>query len=540
MGAKSIRDRTALYLRLSKDDEGMGESASITNQRSLLTAYAKENSLCVVLEFVDDGVSGTTFERPAFQEMLAAIEGKKLDVVLVKDLSRLGREYIQTGQLTELYFPSKGVRCIAVNDGYDSDSPHSDIAPFKNIVNEMYARDTSKKIRSAFSIKMREGAYIGNFAPYGYRKDPGDKNHLIPDETSAAVVKDIFSRAARGERPAEIARALNDQGLLSPALYRCVQHPQLNEDAYTKRREWTAAAVTKLLRNVVYLGHMAQGKTTKVSFKSKTTLRNVREDWIIVEHTHEAIVSEALFDGAQKRLQSRVCEKKGQFTNLFSGLAKCADCGRNLSTVGTRKKDSPANLACGGYKLYGSSECSNHFIDYNALYGLVLDAVREQTALSGTERETLYRELQAQPGAASDEAAHKKEERRLKSERERAERLIEALYEDRADGVISEERFRKLIEKYEVQAGALQTKLDALEQSPDTPQETAQLKEAFDRLKRAVERYTEIQELTADLLFDLIDRIEVGQGRYEQTDHGKVKHQQVTIWFRFLTQEQSG
>lgn len=526
--------RAALYMRLSKDDEGAGESSSITNQRNMLTAYAGEHGYRICCEYVDDGYSGTSFDRPAFQRMLRDIEAKRVNLVLTKDLSRLGRDYIQTGQYTEVYFPAKKVRYIAVNDGFDSESQYTDIAPFKHVVNEMYARDASKKIRSAFAAKMRGGSYIGNFAPYGYQKDPGDRNHLVPDGAAAAVVQKIFALAAAGARPAEIARYLNGRGVLSPALYRCARHPQLREEDYTKRRAWTAAGVGKLLDNIVYLGHMAQGKTTKVSFKSKLTLRNPPQDWIIVENTHEPIVAPELYELAQRRRKSRTCGKKGEFSNIFSGVARCADCGRGMSTVGTRKKGSPASLACGGYKLYGSKACTNHFIDYNALYRVVLEAVREQAALTPGERAALYRTLSAQLGAELDAGDGAGEAERLRGERGRLERLIGQLYDDRLEGKLSEARFYRLLEKYEGQSRALEERLDAL----PGPADGADREEALARLAELVEQSGAPAQLTAGLLFALVDRIEVGQGRYEQTEHGRVKRQEITIYFRFAHQPQ--
>lgn len=539
MNAKSTVYQAALYMRLSKDDEGSGESSSITNQRNLLAAYAKEHGYLIYSEYVDDGFSGTNFNRPAFKRMIQDIEDKKINLILTKDLSRLGRDYIQTGEYTEVYFPSKKVRYIAVNDGFDSESQYTDIAPFKNVVNEMYARDTSKKIRSAFSVKMRNGSYIGNFAPYGYRKDPNDKNHLIPDEPAAEVVRKIFTLAAEGTKPAEIARILNGRNILTPALYRCSIHPQLCTDNYSQRKEWTAAAITKLLRNIVYLGHMAQGKTTKVSFKSKLTLRNTRQDWIVVENTHEPIVSGELFEMAQKRMKSRTCEKKGQFCNIFSGIAKCAHCGRNMSAVGTRRKGSPANLACGGYKLHGGKECSNHFIDYNVLYDIVLQEVRDQANLTPTERDALYQELCTQLEAEMDDQGRKSELGKLRAENEKLDRIIEQLYDDNLNGKISEDRFYKLLQKYEKQGEELQRKINALDIPDDKEQESQKLKESFERLSRLLDRYEEIRELDADLLFELIDRIEIGQGWYEKTEQGRLKHQEIRIYFRFLTQAQA-
>ena len=539
MNAKSTSYKAALYMRLSKDDEGTGESSSITNQRNMLTAYAKEHGFLIASEYVDDGYSGTSFDRPAFRRLIEDIEAKKINLVLTKDLSRLGRDYIQTGQYTEVYFPSKKVRYIAVNDGFDSESPYTDIAPFKNVVNEMYARDTSKKIRSAFAVKIRNGNYIGNFAPYGYRKDPNDKNHLLPDENSAAVVREIFRMAADGENPAAIAAELNGRGVLSPALYRCAKHPNLDEDAYSKRKEWTAATVAKFLRSKTYLGHMVQGKTTKISFKSKMTLRNPKCDWVVVEHTHQPLVEEEQFELVQKRLQSRTRTAKGQFSNLFSGLAKCADCGRNMSTVGTRKKGSPANLACGGYKLYGGQECSNHFIDYNVLYHIVLDAMREQLRLTEDEREALYRELCDQLREEIDDEGRRSELGRLRAESEKLDRLIEQLYDDNLNGRLAEERFYKLLQKYERRSGVLGEKICELDISEDREGEAQKLREAFDRMAGEMKRYSEVPELTENLLFDLIDRIEVEQGRYEQGEHGRVKRQDIRIYFRFMTQAQT-
>lgn len=470
--------------------------------------------------------------------MILDIESKKVNLILTKDLSRLGRDYIQTGQYTEVYFPSKKVRYIAVNDGFDSEGQYTDIAPFKHVVNEMYARDTSKKIRSAFAAKMRNGCYIGNFAPYGYRKDPNNKNHLIPDDTSAEVVHSIYSLAAGGAKPAEIASCLNQKGILTPALYRCSLHPQLDACNYTKRGEWTAGAVAKLLRNIVYLGHMAQAKTTKVSFKSKTTLRNAREDWIIVENTHEPIISGELYAAVQKRMRSRICEKKGRFNNIFSGIAKCADCGRNMSAVGTRRKDSPADLACGGYKLYGSRECSNHFIDYNVLYDIVLKAVREQAALTPDERNRLLEKLWRQLGSEINGEIRKNDVTPLYAENEKLDRIIEQLYDDNLHGKIAEQRFYKLLQKYEKQSDDLKRKI-TLEAAKDKEQESKKRKGLFEKLKSLIERYGDIQMLDTDLLFELIDHIEIGQGWYEKMDHGKEKHQEIKIFFRFVNHAQA-
>ncbi len=524
----------ALYMRLSKDDDGAAESASIITQRKMLRSYAAEHGYAVFGEYVDDGWSGTNFDRPDFKRMIGDIEAKKVNLVITKDLSRLGRDYITAGQYTEIYFPSKGVRYIAINDGYDSDSPYSDIAPFKNVINEMYARDTSKKIRSAFATKMRDGAYIAAFAPYGYQKDPADKNHLVVDARSGEVVKRIFRMAAEGALPIEIARSLNEQRVPSPAVYRCMTHEGLEVNAYSKRQEWTSATITKMLRNVVYLGHIAQGKTTKISFKSHLTVRNPRDEWIVVENTHEALVDQETFDLVRRRTMARTCEKKGRFYNLFSGIAKCADCGRNMSATGTRKKGSPANLTCGGYKLYGAEECSNHFIDYNVLYEIVQASLREQLAISREERAAILEHAQKKQAASAGRQERAKESNGIKKRLRELEAILAKLYEDNGAGRLSDSRMNKLLSKYAQEAETLEQRLAALQNENAAPEPS--LQEAREKLDKLLRQITDVTELTPKLLFKLIDHIEIGQGHYERGEHGKVKHQTVKIFYRFQAQ----
>ena len=515
--------RAALYMRLSKDDDGAAESASITTQRKMLRSYAAEHGYAVQDEYIDDGYSGVSFERPGFRRMIADIEAKRVNLVIVKDLSRLGRDYITAGQYTEIYFPSKGVRCIAINDGYDSQGPYTDIAPFKNVINEMYARDISKKIRSAFAAKMREGAYVAALAPYGYQKDAADKNHLVADARSGEVVKRIFAMAAAGEKPADIARTLNAEGIPSPAVYRCITHGGLDAG----RQQWAGSTVAKMLRNMVYIGHTAQGTTAKASFKSRVSVSKAREEWIIVKNTHEALVDEETFDIVQRRTRARTCPKKGGFSNIFSGIAKCADCGRNMSSTGTRKKGSQANLCCGGYKLYGTNECGNHFIDYDALYKIVLTELRERLNISKAERakiaDKVYGRLCAQRRGDDKESAG------IKKRLGEIESIIGRLYEDNAALRLSDERTGRLAAQYEKEAEALEKRMNAIKSG----QEAAVSREKIEIL---LDGLTDINELTPDILFRLIDRIEIAQGHYEQTAQGRIKRQTVKIFYRFKTE----
>lgn len=519
----------ALYMRLSKDDEGAGESTSITNQRKMLRAYAEEHQYFVYDEYIDDGISGTTFERPDFKRMIQDIEDDKINLVITKDLSRLGRDYILTGKYTEIYFPFKKVRYIAINDGYDSDAPQTDIAPFKNVINELYARDTSRKIRSAFETRMQEGSFVGAKAPYGYKRDPQDKHHLIADEPAAGIVKEIFSAAAGGMLPKEIARSLNLRNVQPPAVYRCSRNPQMNIEDFSKRKEWTSATITKMLRNIVYLGHMAQGKTTKLSFKSSITLENPQSDWFIVENTHQPLVGRETFDMAARRSKQRSCAPKGRFRNLFSGIAKCADCGRNMSTVGTRKKGARANLACGGYKLYGSGECSNHFIDYDLLYNLVLDSMKERMHLSPKEQEAILREAEQKVPKRKPQGCAE-EIRELNKRNRQLDKMIEQLYEDHAQDLIKTERMQKMVRKYELESGEIQEKLKRLKAKADVKPKKDSLHQQMQKL---LKEYIDFTELTPEILYRFIDHIDIGQGHYEKTEQGKVKRQSITICFRF-------
>ena len=533
MKPNQTRYIAALYMRLSKDDEGAEESSSITTQRKMLLSYAKEHNFLVYDEYIDDGWSGTNFERPDFKRMIADIETNKVNLVLTKDLSRLGRDYITAGQYTEIYFPSHGVRYIAINDGYDSDSPYTDIAPFKNLINEMYARDTSRKIRSAFLTKMKDGSYIGNFAPYGYQKDPNNKNHLIIDKETAPIVEEMFQMAYHGHAPTYIADNLNKRGIPTPSVYRCMTHPHLDINNYSKRQEWTSSTVSKMLSNITYTGSIAQRKTTKVSFKSSLSVTNPRDEWIVVDNTHEPIISKDLFEEVRRRAKSRTCEKKGAFFNIFSGLVKCADCGRNMSTVGTRKKGSPANLACGGYKLYGSSECSNHFIDYNVFYEIVLNSIQEQIHLSEQEHQEIATALQKEADNIQRDTTDQKELLQLEKQNKELDALIEKLYEDNFQGIINDDRFQKLLKKYETETQKISDKIKSLSNRIEA-KEMGNCQKSYQKFLELVKEYTDIKELNQDLLFKLIDRIEVSQGYYEKAENGYIKHQKIKIYFRFI------
>lgn len=528
----------ALYMRLSRED-GENESSSITTQRKMLTAFAKENNFIIYDEYIDDGYTGTNFDRPSFNRMINDIEENKINTVITKDLSRLGRDYITAGQYTEVYFPQKQVRYIAINDGYDSENAiNSDIAPFKNVINEMYARDISKKIRSSFTVKMKEGNYIGNFAPYGYRKDPDNKNHFLIDEETAPIVRDIFYMASKGNKPADIVKYLNAKKILPPIAYRCKTY-HLDISKYKTEGEWKAGTVSRMLKNIVYIGHMAQGKTTKVSFRLKTTISNSKDDWIIVENTHEPIIDKEIFETVQRYSHNRAYNKKNNFINIFSGIAKCADCGKNMSSVGTRKKGSTANLECGAYKLKGAKACTNHFIDYDVLYKIILDTLREQINLSEQDKQEILNEVLKENSKSKKQNKVSDELEKLQKKIKQIDNKIEKIYDDNFSGRLSNDNFNKLLEKYESESKLLAEKLSHCQKNAEVQKNKSLEKQAYQKYFNLLNEYSDIKELNSELLFKFIERIDVYQGYYEKSDGKKTKHQKIKIYFRFIGQSET-
>ena len=345
---------TALYCRLSKDDLNVGDSDSIVHQRAILEKYAEDNRFPNIRVFVDDGYSGVSFDRPGFQEMYKLIEGGKVGIVITKDLSRLGRNYIEVGNYTEFVFPRYGVRYIAINDNYDSlFSDNNELAPFKNLFNEWYARDTSKKIRAVFKAKAERGERLGTTIPYGYRRDPnsGKECHLLINEETAPVVRMIFSMCAEGIGPSNIAKALKEKKILKPTFYRFQKEGRYGthtdpESPYT----WNTRTISDILDNEIYLGHTINCRTRIASFKDKRTIKVPKEEQLRFENTHEAIIDKETWDIVHKVREGRIRKTRMGEINKYSGLIYCADCGRKhyLYRGRTVKRES-YSFICGNY-----------------------------------------------------------------------------------------------------------------------------------------------------------------------------------------------
>ena len=525
---------TALYLRLSRDDELQGESGSIQTQRMMLRQYAAEHGLTVVDEYIDDGWSGTNFERPSFQRMIDDIEDGKINCVVTKDLSRLGRNYILTGQYTEIYFPSKGVRYIAINDNVDTINGESELAPFLNILNEMHARQTSKKVKAAMHTRFANGAHYGAYAPLGYVKDPDKKGHLLIDPETRWIVEKIFDLAVHGRGAASITRILVEEKVPTPGW--------LNYERYgtfaniyagapaEKAYAWTIAQVKSILKEETYIGHSVHNKQSNISFKNKKKVRKPQEEWYRVENTHEAIISEEVFQKVQELIASRRRRQKNGTTQIFSGLIKCADCGWSLAYgVNSQNKNPYAHYHCSKYGQ-GLRQCSMHYIRYDVLYAYVLARLQYWSMIVQKGEDKLLKRLlnasdRERNSAKKKQAAELKKAEKRKSE---VDGLFAKMYEDWSAGRITEYNFNMLSEKYQNEQKELETKIRQLHETMEAAVQTAADAEKWIALMK---QYVNPVELTAELLNTLIEKITVHEA--VKGEDGS-REQEVEIYYRFI------
>lgn len=528
---------TALYLRLSREDEREGESSSISSQREILRKYAHNNNLLVYDEYIDDGYSGMNFDRPNFQRMQNDILQGCINCVVVKDFSRLGRNSIEMEILRQRFFPENNVRYIAIDDNYDSlcsDAGSDMSAQFMIMINSLYAKDISRKIRSSLKARMEAGKLVAPLPRFGYQRDPLDNGHLIPDEVAAAVVREMFAMAAEGLTPAAIAHDFNAREIPTPAVYLCQKKPHMNPDRRSKYKEWTSATICKMLKNEVYIGNLCQGRSSKVSLTSKKTRYLDREDWIICEGTHEPLIDKETFELVQKRVTSRRNPPKTGFHSIFMGIAKCADCGCAMSPTATRKKDEPYKLSCGRYKQFGASKCSNHFISYNTLCEIVLCELKKWIALTPEEKELMVRELEAEENERIKSANRSNADKLhdLEKDKESKYLYLKNAHEEFSRGILPKMVYDTLMKDY----------CTAIEQLDKEIQKVCKLLESDNSQSEAYQKFfsllddiTDLKELTRDVLVKLIDRIEVKQGVWVKDENGKKVHrQEIHIYYKFI------
>lgn len=528
---------TALYERLSRDDELQGESNSISNQKMYLEDYARKQGFTNIRHFSDDGFSGVNFNRPAFNELLEEVRAGHVSTVLVKDMSRFGRNYLQVGFYTEVLFPDKGVRFIAINNNIDSDNPvENEFTPFLNIMNEWYARDTSKKIRAVFQSRMEKGLRCSGAFPYGYRKLGDDKQTLHIDDEAAAVVRRIFRMAAEGMPAAKIAAKLTEEKILIPSAYRDQKDYLLDTNhIYHDPHLWTITTINGILDRQEYLGHTILNKTYTDNFKSKKRHRTKKEDQLFFPNTHEPIIDQETWDRAQ-RLRKRAPKKmkNGFLTHRLSGIAYCADCGARMSYVynaknGRIERPSDSSFQCSQYRnIYDG--CTSHHIMADDLESAILTAVQAvmRSALEDEDEfvEHLMQEWEKKTQNLS--SGEKKELAQSKGRIEELDGLLARLYEDQAKGTLPERQLEKLMKKYDEEQRTLEGRVAELEYAQKMLKER---KPDTKRFLAIVRKYQDIDELSDAMLYELIDRVEVhsptgGQGRY--------RRQKIDIHFNFI------
>lgn len=517
----------AFYCRLSRDDDNEGDSNSIQHQKQILEKYAKDHSITNYKFYVDDGYSGTNFNRPGFQEMLADIEAGYVDCVIVKDMSRFGRNYLEVGMYTEIMFPDKGVRFIAINDGVDSERDDNDFTPFRNIINEWYAKDTSKKIRAVFRAKGLSGKRLSTQAPYGYLK--GQNGQLIEDTETAPVVRLIFRLAVEGNGPGKIARILREKQIVTPGTLEFQRTGRTSRYNPEFPYQWHESTVVNILEQKDYLGNTYNFKTTKKSYKSKKVIRNPEEKQAVFENTHVALIDQETWDLVQKARQSRRRPTKMGDMGMFSGMVYCADCGNKLHLCRTKSWDrSLDNYVCGTYKRK-RGECSAHYIRSTVLETLVLDNLRKVIAYVRDYEDDFVRQV-TENKAAEQMQVLSASKRQLEQQARRIaeiDNIIKRLYEDNLNGKLSDSRFSKMSADYEKEQQELESNHAELKKTVDAFVEKALNIKSF---LKCVRKYTEPCELTPDILHELVEKIIV----YAPDKSSGHRTQQIDIYYNFV------
>ena len=524
---------TALYPRLSHEDELQGESNSISNQKRILETYAKQNGFSNLRWYTDDGYSGANFQRPGFQAMLADIEAGKVGTVIVKDMSRLGRNYLQVGMYTEMIFPQKGVRFIAINDGVDSAQGENDFAPLRNIFNEWLVRDTSKKIKAVKRSKGMSGKPITSKPVYGYLMDE-DENFII-DEEAAPVVRQIYSLCLAGNGPTKIARMLTEQQIPTPGTleYRRTGSTRRYHPGYECK--WATNTVVHLLENREYTGCLVNFKTEKPSYKLKHSIENPPEKQAVFENHHEPIIDRETWERVQELRKQRKRPNRYDEVGLFSGILFCADCGsvmyQQRYQTDKRKQDC---YICGSYKKR-TADCTAHFIRTDLLTAGVLSNLRKVTSYAAKHEARFMKLLieQNEDGDRRRNAAKKKElETAEKAYQPNLSAIFKRLYEDSVTGRISDERFTELSADYEAEQKELKERAARLREELSKAQEATANAEKF---MNVVRRHTTIEELTPTLLREFVEKIVVHESvALDGKRRGKLRRQEIEIYYSFV------
>ena len=507
---KKSRDVTAfLYERLSRDDNLEGESYSIGNQKKLLAKVAKEKGYTNLVHFLDDGISGVTMDRPGFVEMIRQLEQGKAAAVFVKDLSRLGRNYIEDGRLTEEFFPDHDIRLVAVSDNIDTAEGENELAPIRNLFNEWYARDISKKRRISNKIKGNAGEPMGQ-PPYGYIKDPNDPKHWIVDDEAAQVVRRVYSMTLEGFGTEQIATQLEKDGVLTPRAYwltKGIKRP--GKGKQQPPTKWNSSTITKILSLQEYCGDILNFKTYSKSYKNKKRIDNDRENWVVFQDVHEAIIERAVYEQVQqKRGKIRKRRTNNGEHNMFSGLLVCADCGSNLHFHFNQGNPEIKYFNCSNYKGNRGTCTSTHYVRVDFLEEVVLGEIRHLTKFASLYEDEFAKAVigHSQRAEQTDRKLKEKELKTLLARDEELDGLFERIYEDNVSGKLSDDRFAKMSRRYEDEQKELSEKIKKLRSEIEKQSSRSMTTDMFIGLVR---KYTRVRKLMPRMLNELIEKIEV-------------------------------
>ena len=507
---KKSRDVTAfLYERLSRDDNLEGESYSIGNQKKLLAKVAKEKGYTNLVHFLDDGISGVTMDRPGFVEMICQLEQGKAAAVFVKDLSRLGRNYIEVGRLTEEFFPNYDIRLVAVSDNIDTAEGENELAPIRNLFNEWYARDISKKRRISNKIKGNAGEPMGQ-PPYGYIKDPNDPKHWIVDDEAAQVVRRVYSMTLEGFGTEQIAAQLEKDDVLTPRAYwltKGIKRP--GKGKQQPPTKWNSSTITKILSLQEYCGDILNFKTYSKSYKNKKRIDNDRENWVVFQNVHVAIIERAVYEQVQqKRGKIRKRRTNNGEHNMFSGLLVCADCGSNLHFHFNQGNPEIKYFNCSNYKGNRGTCTSTHYVRVDFLEEVVLGEIRRLTKFASLYEDEFVKAVigHSQQAEQTDRKLKEKELRTLLARDEELDGLFERIYEDNVSGKLSDDRFAKMSRRYEDEQKELAEKIKKLRSEIEKQSSRSMTTDMFIGLVR---KYTRARKLTPRMLNELIEKIEV-------------------------------
>ena len=528
---------TALYMRLSRDDEKYGDSVSIETQRTILRQFASDNNLHVVDEYVDDGWSGTNFERPDFKRMMDDVEAGKINCIVTKDLSRFGREHVMMDYYLEFMFPEKHIRYIAVTENEDTEKGLSDFVPFKNLFNEWFAKDTSRKVKAALRAKHAAGEITSAYAPLGYMKDPHEKNKIVIDEETRWVVEKIFDLAAHGCGAAKIARILYDEKVPTPAYWKYIRHGKFSyvfmDAPPDKAYSWSLAIIRNILKDETYIGNTIHNKQSTVSYKNKKIVQRPEEEWVRIENTHEPIISRDVFDQVQEQSATRRRMQKDATTQIFAGLLKCADCGWSMTFGRNANANNPFGYyVCGRNRAYRykDGECTRHYLRYDVLYAYVLERIQHWAKRAKTDENRLLEDL-LKSGDRERAAAVKKQTAELKkAEKRKAEldNMFAKMYEDWAASRITENNFNMLSQRYQKEQEEQEQKIQNCKTKLAAGQQTVEDAQKWVDL---IKQIGIPGELTAELLNTLIEKIIVHEAT--EDDFG-FRQQEIEIIFRFV------